>query len=131
MAKQNERQLVGTLSWDWYCTLTVFGLASADRGERLFSRWIRELERAEGGPRFRWIRTLETDRSYGHTTLHVLVGGLRKRERYWRRQWQWYGGGECVIEPHDRQGGKLVKAVEQEDNEVGPNIKFKLPGDGS
>lgn len=129
MPKQPDRELFRTFSWDWYCTLTVYGTRSAERAEGLFNRWIRELEAAEAGPRFRWIRTLETDQNYGHTTVRVLVGGLRNRASYWRRQFKFYGGSDCIIESHDGQGRKLVRAAEEADDQCGPNVRFKLPAD--
>lgn len=98
---QSYREWLEKFSWNWMGTLKLTsGIPSKLRAEKLFTNWITNLNREEGGDDFRWFRVLERGAGGNNLHFHVLVGGLRNRRSLWTRKWNDLGG-DALITPFD------------------------------
>jgi hypothetical protein len=104
--------------WNWFGTLTLPGRPSRHRAVRMVEEWIDNLEAAEGGRRFRWVRVrkpgADPDFDYGNPDeFRVLIGGLRSRTRTWEKHWEKLGGRDASLLP--------VEVYEDEDEDEEAN----------
>jgi hypothetical protein len=113
--------------WNWYATLKLTSGAPTDRrAERLFGQWIEELGKAEGTSRFRWFRVLERGFAGDNPHFHVLIGGLRNRNRYWEKKWSDLGGN-ALITPFDPTQKGILYMLKSVDENGDIDCDFKLP----
>ncbi len=73
--------------WNWWGFLYVRGRHSRRHAIRQFEAWLDDLQREEGGKRFRWVRVFERGAGGEPHRFHILIGGLRSRARTWEKRW--------------------------------------------
>jgi hypothetical protein len=98
-----------TFAWQWFCTLTFRGYASAWRADRCFDKWISELRAAEGTPGFGWYRVTEMGATGQDLHFHAFIAGLRNRylaERMeWMKRWIELAGSADITTYSPGKGG--------------------------
>jgi hypothetical protein len=124
---QEYRRWLDQFGWDLYCTLKITsGRPSDRRAKQMFERWITNVERMEGGNRFRWARVMEKGLTGNNRHFHVLIGGLRNRTRFWERRWNNLGGS-ALITPFDANQQGILYMLKSADQNGDIDIDFKLP----
>jgi hypothetical protein len=73
--------------WDLCGTLTLTGYPSDAKADRLFARWIADVEERGGTKTFRWGRVLQRSGDRYNVHSHVLLGGMRSSARRCPSKW--------------------------------------------
>lgn len=109
-------EMIRSLPWDWYCTLT-FGslLVNAQLADRKYRRWINHINREVLGSHYKqgipWIRATEFQRS-GRIHYHALLGNVQALRRlswmdYWEKGWP-----ELKMESFKTNTGRVLTSYE-------------------
>jgi hypothetical protein len=126
-AIQGYRQWLEEFRWDLYCTLKVTSGRPSDRhAKSLFDRWIKDVEKTDGGGRFRWVRVMERGLTGNNRHFHVLIGGLRNRTKFWERKWHDLGGN-ALITPFDAKQKGILYMLKSVYGNGDVDIEFDLP----
>jgi hypothetical protein len=127
-AIQEYKRWLQRYTWIWFCTLKVTsgGINSTGRALSMFYRWIGDVRRAEGGDKFRWFRVLETGADGNNPHFHLLVGGIKKRERIWQERWNDLGG-DAVVTPYDADQEGILYMLKGMDKNGDLDCDYSLP----
>src|SRR5271168_325709 len=79
--------------WDWMMKLPVPTNLTWEATEKLFRRWVLEIEMADGTVQFRWARMIIRPDDGRPAEHYVLLGGLNAAEwRWWAKRWSAMSG---------------------------------------
>lgn len=83
--------------WDWFVTLTFREEVSSFRAHRLFTYFVRALEKAAGIPIF-WFRVDEIGSRLGRFHIHALIGNVAHLRRMtWVDWWDRIAGYARIL----------------------------------
>jgi hypothetical protein len=101
---------LGEWTWDLFGSLTFPGYPSVTKAERVFSKWIGDIEKLAGTRKFRYVQVLERGADGENVHFHVLIGGLKPSARRmplkWAGRWQQIAG-YAVIQRFDPDRGGI------------------------
>jgi RNA recognition motif. (a.k.a. RRM, RBD, or RNP domain) len=92
----------------------------------MFDAWISRLRQAEGADDFRWFRVLERGSGGNNIHFHVLIGGLRDREKFWAQKWNALGG-DGRITPYDSERDGILYLLKGMGDDGDLACDFLLP----
>jgi hypothetical protein len=128
-AIQAYRAWLDEYSWDHFCTLKLTsGPPSKRRAEELFQKWIKAVEKAEGGADFRWFRVMECGSFRSNPHFHVLVGGLRNRMQQFEQMWAELGGNAMLMNFDPTKDG-ILYILKGTNNRGDLDFDCKLPSE--
>jgi hypothetical protein len=92
--------------WIWFATLTFGGCPGFSRADRLFRRWITEIEAKDGTDEFRWVRVTERGAFGDNIHFHSVIGGLYNGNKFpWILRWQELAGSADIFYYRPHAGG--------------------------
>lgn len=116
-----------TYKWQWFATLTFRGAPSSSKADRLFRKWIDEVERAVGTASFCWFRVAEHGAYGDNLHFHALIGGLREPSKWdWLFRWEELAG-EAQISYFVAFGGATSYILKSLRPDVDFDAEFHLP----
>jgi hypothetical protein len=93
---------------------------------RIFRKWISEIEDEDGARNFHWFRVTERGAYGDNLHFHVLVGGLRSGSKYpWIVRWNELAG-DALITYYFRSGGATKYIVKTARPDRDFDIDFNL-----
>ncbi len=118
---------ISRYKWDLFGSLTFRCPPSASKADRIFHRWISEMELQDGTEDLRWVRVAERGAYGDHLHYHVLIGGLRHGSKWpWLLRWLELAG-DCSISYYRPYAGGIRYMLK----EVRPGCDFEIDFDFS
>jgi hypothetical protein len=73
--------------WDLVGTITLPGYLSDTKADRVFARWIADIQKVGGTRTFRWVRIMERSADGYNIHYHILLGGMKVKEQRFPSKW--------------------------------------------
>jgi hypothetical protein len=94
--------------WIFFGALTFRESPSPSRADRIFKRWIAEMQQNDGTKDFRWVRVTEHGAFGDNLHFHVLIGGLTNDAEWWPWVRRWDAlAGDAVLSYYCKNAGGI------------------------
>ena len=126
---QEYHDWISQHEWNWIGTLTFRGYPSRKKAQTKFEQWVSELQKKEGGSKFRYIQVTETGSYKDNIHFHILIGGLRpsapKFTGPWIERWEQLAG-DAEIDDYDPDGNYVYYMLKdlKADHDFDINIRL-------